>query len=65
MYAAVAVTVHEELLFDYGPLFKVASAGPADGWERGGSCRQPGHAANSKVVPVVDSGEEEGDAVTT
>ena len=62
MYAAVAVTVHEELLFDYGPLFKVASAGPADGWERGGSCRlpgraasrQPGRAANSNVVPVVD-----------
>ena len=81
MYAAVAVTVHEELLFDYGPLFKVASAGPADGLERGGLCcqpgraashqpgraasRQPGRAANSKVVPVVDSGEEEGDAVTT
>ena len=59
MYTAVAVAVHEELLFDYGPLFKVASAGPADGWERGGSCRQPGHAANSKVVPVVDSSQEE------
>ena len=59
MYAAVAVAVHEELLFDYGPLFKVASAGPADGWERGGSCCQPGRAANSKVVPVVNSSEEE------
>ena len=58
MYAAVAVAVHEELLFDYGPLFKVASAGPADGWERGKSRRQPGRAANSKVVPVVDSSEE-------
>ena len=27
MYAAKAVAAHEELLFDYGPLFKVASAG--------------------------------------
>ena len=27
MYAAVAVAVHKELLFDYEPLFKVASDG--------------------------------------